>query len=59
MSEITILTAKEVAEMLQIHLSTVYKHVYDGCIPCIRVGRTLRFSKEAVMLWLKSSVNET
>ena len=44
-----ILTAGEVAELLQIHPRTVYKLVKDGSIPGRKFGGGWRFSRSDVL----------
>lgn len=58
-NNVTIMTVNEVAEMLKLKPSTVYRHASDGTIPCIRVGRNYRFSKEVIEAWLsQENLNE-
>ncbi|MBI2999532.1 MAG: helix-turn-helix domain-containing protein [Deltaproteobacteria bacterium] len=42
-----ILTADQVASLLQVHVKTVYKFAQEGSIPGRKVGGVWRFSKEA------------
>ena len=58
MENVTILNINEVADMLRLTPATVYKYASDGTIPCVRVGRNYRFSKELLESWIKSE-NET
>ncbi|MBM2802928.1 MAG: hypothetical protein HW419_821 [Deltaproteobacteria bacterium] len=44
-----ILTAGEVAELLQIHPRTVYKLVKDGSIPGRKFGGGWRFSRSEIV----------
>ena len=44
-----IMTPSEVADMLKIHLKTVYKLAEKGVIPGNRIGRSWRFSRSDVM----------
>ena len=44
-----IMTPSEVAELLKIHLKTVYKLAEKGVIPGNRIGRSWRFSRSDVM----------
>lgn len=44
-----IMTPSEVAEMLKIHLKTVYKLAEKGVIPGNRIGRSWRFSRSDVL----------
>tara|TARA_B100000886_G_scaffold328079_1_gene276151 strand:+ start:5232 stop:5471 length:240 start_codon:yes stop_codon:yes gene_type:complete len=44
-----LLSANELAEVLNIAVWTVYEHAKSGKIPHYRVGRSLRFSLEDVL----------
>ncbi|OGP18883.1 MAG: hypothetical protein A2038_15900 [Deltaproteobacteria bacterium GWA2_57_13] len=44
-----ILTADQVAGLLQVHVKTVYKFAQEGSIPGRKVGGVWRFSKEAIV----------
>jgi excisionase family DNA binding protein len=44
-----IMTPSEVADLLKIHLKTVYKLAEKGVIPGNRIGRSWRFSRNEVM----------
>ncbi len=55
-----IMTPSEVAELLKIHLKTVYKLAEKGVIPGNRIGRSWRFSRSDVMELVSSrSMNLT
>ncbi len=47
-----ILTVEEVAEWLRVNRKTVYEAASRDEIPCRKIGRILRFSREAVVQWL-------
>jgi excisionase family DNA binding protein len=47
------LTADEVAFMLRITRTTLYKLVKKGKIPAWRVGSDLRFSREEIEKWMQ------
>ena len=47
-----VLTVEEVATWLRINRKTVYEAAKSGQIPCCKVGRILRFSRQAVLQWL-------
>ena len=49
-----ILTAKEVAEYLQLTEITIYKYVTEGKIPGYKIGSRWRFEKEKIDELLKS-----
>ncbi len=44
-----IITPSEVAELLKIHLKTVYKLAERGVIPGNRIGRSWRFNRNDVL----------
>ena len=50
-----IMTPSEVADLLKIHLKTVYKLAEKGVIPGNRIGRSWRFSRNEVMELVSSS----
>ena len=53
-----LLDAGQVAELLRLRPSTVYELVRNGQLPCIRIGRHLRFTRtdlEARLLELRDS----
>jgi len=47
-----ILTPREAAEYLSIHVRTIYRLVKNGEIPCRKVGGSWRFKKYALDEWL-------
>ncbi|CAG0955412.1 Putative DNA-binding proteinA [Methanosarcinales archaeon] len=47
-----VLTIEDLSVYLKISKSTLYKLVREGKIPCQKVGRHWRFSKEAIDVWL-------
>ena len=49
---LTILTAKETAELLGLHHTTVYEAAQRGDIPCRRIGRRYVFVRETLEQWL-------
>lgn len=55
-----LLTVKQLAEKLQISKAWIYKHTEfktTNPIPCIRIGKCLRFEESEVRKWLKK-INE-
>lgn len=44
-----IITPSQVANMLQIHVKTVYRLASEGTIPGNRIGRSWRFSKTDIL----------
>jgi len=51
-----VLTLHQVASLLQLHSSTIYRMVKRGEIPAVKVGRVWRFSKDALDRWLNHGV---
>jgi excisionase family DNA binding protein len=41
-----LLTAREVAELLRLPVSTVYELARTGRLPYLRIGRAMRFSQQ-------------
>lgn len=52
-----ILTASEVAELLQIHPRTVYKLVKDGSLPGRKFGGGWRFSRSEILAMVSPQGN--
>lgn len=47
------MNADEVAELIGgVHREWVYRHARCGTIPSIRIGRTVRFRRDAIEQWL-------
>ena len=51
------LTAEELAEFLQVDKATIYEWVKANKIPCLKVGRFLRFNLQAVLDSQKTNKN--
>lgn len=49
------MTASEVAEYLQVKLSTIYQWTHAGYIPHIKLGGLVRFRREAIDAWIERS----
>jgi excisionase family DNA binding protein len=48
-----LLTAKQTAELLQVTLPRVYELARSGLIPCVRMGRQLRFPESKLIEWIE------
>ena len=48
-----ILTLEETADFLKVKKRTLYDLVQRRKIPFLRVGKFLRFSKQALLAWMK------
>lgn len=54
-----VLTAQEVAELLDVNKETIYRLVRINAIPYFRVGSALRFTDEAILKWIsKNEIKE-
>ena len=51
-----VLTLKECSQYLKIAESTIYQLARKGEIPCQKVGRNWRFSKNALDKWLAGEI---
>lgn len=47
-----LLTAKQVSELLEVKVSTVYDWVSRGVIPYVKLNRLIRFKKTDVFHWV-------
>jgi len=52
-----VMTPREAAEYLSIHVRTIYRLAKHGEIPSRKVGGSWRFKKEALDLWLSGREN--
>lgn len=53
-AEPEVITVEELAELLRISRASAYRAVGAGQVPgAIRVGKTLRISRRAVIAWLE------
>jgi excisionase family DNA binding protein len=51
-----LLTPAEAAELLSVRLSWIYEAVRAGTLPCLRLGRHIRFTRSMLEAWLDSRV---
>jgi excisionase family DNA binding protein len=49
-----LLRPDQAAELLSVKTSWVYDAVRTGKLPCIRVGRHIRFTRQMIEEWLQS-----
>lgn len=54
MGEDEVMESMEAAKFLKVSRQTLMKYVQEGKIPAQKLGRQWRFSKEALIEWLKS-----
>ena len=50
-----LLTAEQMAEILQVHLLTVYGYIRRGKIDAVRLGRSYRIIPEDLRLFIESN----
>ena len=51
-----ILTTKEVADYLHIHLLTVHRYAREGKIPAFKIGTDWRFHKKYLDKWIRQKL---
>jgi len=51
-----IMTAKEVAEYLNLHPLTVHRYAREGKIPAFKIGTDWRFHKKYIQRWIKEKL---
>jgi excisionase family DNA binding protein len=49
-----LMTVRDVAKLLQMHEKTIYEWVEKGQLPCIRLGKRLRFAASDITRWVAS-----
>lgn len=54
-----LLTAEELADLLRVHRSTVYRLLRNGQLPAFRVGSDWRFSRDLIEEWVQSRIRTT
>ena len=52
-----IMSPKEAAKYLGLHLVTVYRLIKKGELPCFRVGGQWRFKKELLEEWINKNTD--
>ena len=55
---VELLTPGQVADMLQVKLSTIYAWTHQREIPHFKVGRLVRFTRAGVEDWLRAKQRE-
>ncbi|MFC1666989.1 helix-turn-helix transcriptional regulator [Candidatus Omnitrophota bacterium] len=48
-----LITPQQLSDLLQVRLSTIYKWVHYGYVPCIKIGGLVRFKENKVEEWLR------
>lgn len=44
------LTAEEAAELLRVHISTIYEYARQGLLPAQKIGKTVRIDRDGLFL---------
>ena len=52
-----ILTAKEVADYLNLHPLTVHRYAREGRIPAFKIGTDWRFHKKYIERWIREKLD--
>ena len=52
-SQVKLLTIKETAELLGVSDRTVWTLTDRGELPCVRIGRSVRYSIESLREWIQ------
>jgi excisionase family DNA binding protein len=52
-----IMTPKEAAKYLGLHVVTVYRLIKKGNLPCFRVGGQWRFKKDLLDEWIEKNTS--
>ncbi|GAG51139.1 unnamed protein product, partial [marine sediment metagenome] len=50
-----VMTARQLADYLQINLQVLYRYIRQGLIPVAKLGKTVRFKKSVIDHWLEIS----
>ena len=52
-------TVDEVADLMRVSRTTVYRMIREGALPAVRLGRGYRLREEAVHRYLQDRFDET
>lgn len=52
--EPAVLTVKELADLLQVHPSTIYRMLREGVLPGFKIGSDWRFNRDSIDRWIRS-----
>jgi excisionase family DNA binding protein len=53
-----LMTARQVAELLEVNLSTIYHWVHIGLIPYVKLGKCVRFKKSELFRWIDKNLRK-
>ena len=48
------MTIYELAELLRVHRSMLYRMCKRGELPCFKVGSKIRFNRDAIDAWMRA-----
>jgi excisionase family DNA binding protein len=48
-----LLTPQQAAQLLNVKTSWIYEAVRTGTMPCLRIGRHIRFTRQMLEEWLR------
>jgi excisionase family DNA binding protein len=50
-----LIEAKDVAEILNVKLTTVYTWSLEGYLPAFKLGKLVRFKRDEVLAWIEDN----
>jgi len=50
-----LIEAKDVAEILNVKLTTVYTWALEGYLPAFKLGKLVRFKRDEVLTWIEGN----
>jgi len=50
-----LIEAKDVAEILNVKLTTVYTWALEGYLPAFKLGKLVRFRRDEVLAWIEDN----
>jgi len=53
-----VMTPKQVADYLQLHVMTIYRHIHDGRLPATKIGGRYRIKRQHVEELLAVETND-
>jgi excisionase family DNA binding protein len=53
--DVPLLRAEDAARLLSVRTSWIYEAVRAGALPCLRVGRHIRFTRGMLEAWLREA----
>lgn len=50
-----LMTIEQLSELISVKKKTIYDWTHRGTIPCVKVGRLLRFDPNEIERWIKNN----